>query len=175
MSRWTRRTGELGARLANLARRFVALEPADPLRWLVRGYRVGDEEESDAVEVFGGLGIAARPPDAVEVEAVAVAINGRDHHVVVAARDADTVQVVIAEIGLSADETMLFTSKATVKITAQGDVLIGRVGGEFKPVALADHSHAVPAITGQASYVPGPPAGPNTGPSNSNAKNAKVT
>ena len=172
---WTRRTGEMGARLANIARRFVAIDSANPLRWFVRGFQVGNDEETDAVDVFGGVGYAARPPAKAETEAIAVAINGRDHHVVVAVRDADTLQAVIDDIGLSADETAIFTSKAVVKLTADGEVLIGRVGGQFKPVALADHSHPVPVITGQASYAPGPPAGPNTGPSDKNSSNTKVT
>ncbi|WP_428264914.1 phage baseplate assembly protein domain-containing protein [Haliangium sp.] len=172
---WGDRTSELWGRLGDLVRRFLPSDTSDPMRWHVSGYVDNEGEETDELELFAGVGLAARPPSGANAEAIACAVNGRDQHVIVATRDADTLRAVVATVGLEADETVVFTSRAAVKITADGEVLIGRIGGEFKAVALADHTHRVPAITGQASYAPGPPAGPDTGPSGSNSSDTKVT
>lgn len=172
---WGERKSELWGRLGDLVRRFFPRDTSNPLRWLVHGYADDEGEETDEIELFAGVGIAARPPAEANAEAIACAVNGRDQHVLVATRDADTLRIVVAAVGLEVDETLVFTSKAAVKITADGEVLIGRIGGAFKAVALADHTHKVPAITGQASYAPGPPVGPDAGPSNSNSNDTKVT
>lgn len=149
---WMRRVTELFARITDMVRRFVPTSTADPTRWQVEGFVDGDETERDDLDVFQGIGFASRPPDGAAAECVAVAVNARDHHVIVATRDASTTQAVIAEVQLEMDETVVFTSNSIVKITADGEVMLGRIGGDFKRVALEGHTHPLPALSGTTTY-----------------------
>ena len=174
---WAGRASERWARLTDMVRRFTVTNTGGDTTWSVEGFRDADDTERDQLDVFHGIGHAARPPADTDTEAIAVNVNARDHHVIVATRDADTLQTVISQVGLAPDETIVFTSNAVLKLTAAGDILIGRIGGNFQRVALEDHTHPIPALApgSQASYAPGPPAGPSTGASTSNSQHTKVT
>lgn len=126
------------ARLADLVRRFRISAHADPLRYDVEGYA----GETDDVEVFQGVGHAARPAGA-DAEAIAVAVNARDHHVIVATRDGDTLRAVIDAVGLEADETLVYTSRAVVKLLADGTVEIRSTGGTAKELAYKSDAEAL--------------------------------
>jgi phage gp45-like len=115
VSRLRDRTNGLHARIADLARRVFPKGTTDVLRWLVQGYAAEDE---DALEVFHGTGFAARPAAGSNAEALAVAVNGGDHHVIVATRDADTLLRVVEKLGLEAGEAIVFSAGVAVKCSA---------------------------------------------------------
>ncbi len=178
--------GRTRQQLASIVQR-VFLRAADALRW----HTTDIAEEPDDHELFANVGFIARPPKGANAEAIAVRVGARDHGIIVATRDAETLQAVVAKAGLGADETLVYTSKVVVKITADGEVLIGRIGGEFKAVALADHKHDLPPMQAGPFPVaavpaeqppdwppeqPFPPNSPGTtGPCNDNSNDTKVT
>lgn len=164
----------LHVRVRNLVRRMrIGASAGADVFWRVLGYDPGDGGAEDAeVEIFGGIGITARPPSGSRPEAIVLTVGGVRHRVIIATRDEDTRQAVVAQAGLEPDELIVFTSKAMFKITAAGEVLIGAPGGEFKEVALADHKHPLPTIVGQAEY--GTLGADETGASDSNSVLVKV-
>lgn len=108
------RTTGVAARIADLVLRVIPKNTADVLRWVTRGY----DDEDDEQEVFHGVGFAARPAAGSNAEAIAVAVNGFDHHVVIATRDADTLRRVIEALGLAEGEAIVFSSGTAVKCSA---------------------------------------------------------
>ena len=128
--------------------------------------------ESDTGDSFMPVGLVARAAADAVVESLCAFIGAdADHPVQVNTLDWGR-QLVIDAAGLDADETIVYTQKALLKITKDGDVLVGRLD-DFGELAGFDsvvtkseydnHTHAVPAITGNASYAPGTPQGPDTG------------
>ena len=157
----------------NLVRRMV-VTGAGIARWSLRGH--GDEHgrfETIEADMYHGIGICARPPEASDTEAVVLAIDAAGHRrVIVAVRDAQTQEALVETVGLGANETLLHNADMILKITNDRQILIGLPGGEFQGVALADHTHAAPEIIGQAQYAE-PDA--RTGPPNSVSEQVKVT
>ena len=168
-----RRNGFLERLVRNLVRRMV-VTATSVARWSLRGH--GDEHggfKTLDADVYQGIGICARPPDGSDTEAVVVAIEGSGNRtVIVAARDLGTQSSIVEVSGLQSNETLLHNADLIVKITREREVLIGLPGGEFKAVALADHTHEAPAITGQAQYVD---VTARTGPPDSVSEHVKVT
>ncbi len=123
-------------------------------RWLVEGHEDFDGNiETDEVEVFPGVGLWGRPKSSHRVEAIALKVGGESGHaVIVATRNQDGVRLLGA---IEEDETVVFTSTTMVKIAADGQVLIGRIGGEFKAVATEDHRHSVSGLTAGGDPVTG--------------------
>jgi hypothetical protein len=107
------KTSALFARIANLVLRVFPKDTSDALQWVIRTH--GEEDEQD---VFHGTGFAARPAAGTNAEAIAVAVNGYDHHVIVATRDADTLRRVVEKLGLEPGECMVFSSGTVLKCTA---------------------------------------------------------
>lgn len=142
---WLKRTSETFARVADLVRRFVARDTSDPALYEVVGFRDGEDEERDTLEVFGTLGCVARAPADDDTELVAVAVNARDHHVVVAARDVATLRAVVESVGLGSDETVVYTSRAVVKLRADGTVEVRALDGTARPLAYKSDVDAVNA------------------------------
>lgn len=170
-----RANGRTEQRLRDSIRRMVAA--AAGAAWSLTGHRdeLGQAERVDA-EVFANLGYTARPGAESSTEAIVVTVEGAaNHQVVVATRDQSAERAVVELAGLAAGETLLFNTAGApriVKLTRDGDILIGAPGANFQPVALADHTHAAPAITGQAQYVD-PDA--RTGPPDSVTEHLKAT
>ena len=170
--------GKMARRLASMiSRRLLDLAGSDGDRVTALGRESLDGDIADDVmDAFSPVGIIGRPAAAARVEA-AVAFIGADgtHPVDLAFLDS-TRRDVIAAVKLEADETIVYSSQSMVKITKDGEVLIGRIGGEFKAVALADHSHTIPDLApgSQASYAPGT-TGPATSGPDSVSDDAKVT
>lgn len=104
--------------------------------WSLLGY---EDEPFDNVEVFGGVGIAARPR-AGKGEVIVIHVGAESGHpVVIAARDADI------EPELQADESALFNSVAIVTLTKDGDVIVRAKAG--RQVLVDDGSGAVALAT----------------------------
>ncbi len=111
---------------------------------------------------FGTPGIIARPAESSAIESACIFVGGAsDHAVEVAALDHGRV-LVVAKVGREADETIVYTQSAAIKIDKNGDVLIGRLDGDwtgFDSVVTRSeflaHTHRPPTLTGQASYVEG--------------------
>lgn len=166
--------GRSEQRLRGMIRRMVVA--AADVAWSLTGHmdEHGRAETADA-EVFGNIGHAARPGSA-SAEAIVVTVEASaNHQVIVATRDQSAERAVVELAGLAPGDTMMFNTAGPpriVKITKDGDILIGAPGGAFQPVALADHTHAAPAITGQAQYVD-PDA--RTGPPDSVSQHLKTT
>ena len=171
---FAQQTGRTATRLFNLARRMVILAH-DATEWLIEGFRdEADHVETRQAEVFPGIGILARPPTDGAAEAVVIAEGGSANHLlIVGTRDHKTAQAIIAQVGLAAGETIVYNALRVIKLTKDGDVLIGDPGGNFQAVALAGHTHEAPEIVGQAQYRNG--TGARTGPPNKVSQHFKVT
>ncbi len=173
------RTNGVSARIADIVLRVIPKNTADALRWITRGY----DDEDDEQEVFHGAGFAARPASGSNAEALAVAVNGFDHHVIVATRDADTLRRVIDALGLDAGEAIVFSTGTAVKCTdtrivaksleglaqflalkTDVDAIWDYLAMQFHP--LTGHKHTVSGTTTTAvapSVVPGVPVGASVG------------
>ncbi len=189
---FARQTGASATRARNLIRRYV-VKATDAVSWLLEGFR--DEAgnvDSERAEVFSGIGIAARPPANGAPEAVVVNIGGQaNHSVIVATRDYQTEKAVVSVATLEPGDTLVFNQIRILRLTAAGDVLIGDLGGNFQPVALAEHRHDLPPMQAGPYPVvaadvepppdlppgtPWPPGSPGaTGPSSANSEHVKVT
>ena len=147
----------------------------DALRWALTGHQ--DENgmvERDQAAVYAGIGYAARPPAEGSAEAIVLTVEtSANHTVIVAARDQQTTGAVVDAVGLEANETLMHNADLIIKITKDREILLGLPGGEYRAVALADHTHQAPAISGQAAYVDG--TGARTGPPNKVSTHVKVT
>lgn len=143
-------------RVENMIRRVPRIRAADAL-WEIFGHE--DESgqiETDTAEDFSGIGFAARPPDDANAEAIVVHIGASaEHPVVIATRDLETRRGVVEVAKLDADETIVFNSGTMLKLTASGEVLIGKPGGAFKRVALEDHTHGPGTFTAPNGAVTG--------------------
>jgi hypothetical protein len=129
VTRLSDKTSELSARIAHMVLRVFPTDAGDALRWIVRSF--GEEDEQD---VFLGAGFAAQPAAGANAEAIAVAVNGYDHHVIVATRDADTLRRVVAAVGLEAGEAMVYSAATVLKCT-EGKVLAQSLEGTPSPLA----------------------------------------
>ena len=170
------RITEIGTKerlLRSLVRRMV-VTATGVASWALRGH--GDERgnfETFSVDIYPGIGFCARPPDGSEAKAVVVAIETSPNRpVIVATRDARTQKAIVEKAGLDANETLLHNADLIIKITREREVLLGLPGGDFQAVALADHTHKAPAISGQAAYTE-PDA--RTGPPDKVSTHVKVT
>lgn len=137
MTRLNDKTSALSARIADLVLRVFPRNTADVLRWIITTH--GEEDTQD---VFHGMGFAARPAAGANAEAIAVAVNGYDHHVIVATRDADTLRRVIAKIGLELGEAMVFSSGTVLKCSA-GKIRAQSHDGTPSPLALKSDVQAI--------------------------------
>jgi phage gp45-like len=136
--------------VAGLIRRMV-VTLAQGGRWQLRGFRSLGEVVAD-VEVFAGLGLWARAPEGVEVEAVVVAVGDSKAPVVVALRDERTRSRVAAAI--AADTTVLHNSACGVYLTPAGLVEIRSHAGAAGPLATLADAKAL-----QAAIAAIPPPG----------------
>lgn len=175
MTRLNDKTSAIFARIADLVLRVFPKNTADALRWVITSY--GEEDEQ---EVFHGTGFAARPAAGANAEAIAAAVNGYDHHVIVATRDADTLRRVVDALGLDAGEAMVFSDGVALKCTGT-KVLAQSYEGTPASLALksdvqeiwdyltlqfapSGHVHATPSgpsttVTSAAGATIGEPAG----------------
>lgn len=129
----------------------VGYEARECIRFRGREAADGSADE-DLAEQYGVIGVLSRPPRG-HGRAILAHIGGESSHaVIVASKDDDTRAAIIGAVGLDWDEVIVHNSKTVLKITRDGEVLIGRVGGDFKAVATEDHTHPVPALVGQATY-----------------------
>lgn len=119
-------------RARNAIRRFV-VKLTDAAIWQLAGVRTPDGIETRRAEVFGGIGIAARPPAGNESEAIGVMVGDANTPVVIAIRDEKTRAAVAGALGV--DETMLFNTTALMLIKSDGTIEARSVGGAA--VALA--------------------------------------
>ena len=163
-------TGEAFRRLSGAIRR-LAVTLTDGTRWQVIGKRDGTAgDEVVAVEVFGSIGIYARPPAGAKAEVIAVAPGGARALVAAGARDEATRQAAAGD--LEPGETAVYTDKARILIKADGTVEIATLGGTALPLAtkadidalrsyISTHTHPSPAggSTGTPSTPPPTAAG----------------
>jgi hypothetical protein len=132
-----RAQGQKTANDRNSGIRRMAIESSAGLLWGVAGGEdAGGNIERDTVEVFGVAGVTSRPAGDAEMIVVTVGLRG-GHTVGIAVRDPS----MSAAGDLEADEVAIQTTKTFVKITAEGEVLIGRPDSTFERVATESHVH----------------------------------
>jgi hypothetical protein len=127
------------------------------------------------MDAFGPVGVIGRPSGDATVES-AVAFVGADgsHPIALSFLDHGR-RAVIDAVGLAVDETVLYTSKAVVKIQADGTVEVRSLGGTAAELALLSDAQALNAriATVEAAFnaflviwapfvasYPAPPSGP---------------
>lgn len=106
-------------------RRFV-ITLTDTAIWQVAGVLMPDGQEVVRAEVFGGIGVSARPPSGVQAEAIAAMAGDADSPVIVAVRDEQTRAASAGD--LQPDETALYNSKARAVVRADATVSLELVG-----------------------------------------------
>lgn len=135
-------TDRLWRRVRGVVRRVtVTAHAAGGTPWQAAGYR--DEVFQD-VEVFGVVGVTARPPaGSRSAEAVVVNVGAEaGHPIIVATRDAGALPTAAKD--LAADEVMLHTSQAWMKVTKDGDVIVRAKAG--RAVLVADNDTGAGAV-----------------------------
>lgn len=113
--------------------------------WQTLGYKDadGNRETWNNVEVFGGVGIHARPADSGRVEAIILHVGADEEHpVMVATRDRSM------QVALEADETAIFNGQTIIRIKADGVVEIGSRGAVLTPLDELVHGRGVDPFTG---------------------------
>lgn len=140
-------------RLRGLVRRtVVSLTEAAGCAWQALGYRDsdGNRETFNNVEIFGGVGIHARPANSGRVEAIIVHVGGDEEHpVIVATRDQSM------QVELEGDETAIFNSKSVIRIKADGTIEIGSRGAELTPLDELVHGRGIDPFTGKTYKILG--------------------
>jgi hypothetical protein len=113
--------------------RRMRLAASSAVRWTVEGFVDHDGKvESDEAEVFPGVGVFARPLASDTTEVILLKVGGASGHaVIVATRNQDGIKRIGA---LAPDETIIFNSTIAVKLTADGAIQIGSVGGPYTPL-----------------------------------------
>lgn len=125
-------------------RRFV-ISLTDAAIWQLAGLMLPDGQEVFRSEVFGGIGIAARPPSSVQAEAICAMVGDANTPVVVAIRDEATRAASAGD--LQPDETALYNSKSRVHVKADGTLEIVAIDGVANPLpTLADLQAVVSAV-----------------------------
>ncbi len=159
--------GRLGGQRLRSRLRRMALAASDALKWIATGYEDGEGNlEENEAEVFSGIGFYSRPHGDDRAEVLLLNVEGEANHpVIIATRSQDGIK----RLGtINADETVIFTSQAEVRILNDGTIHARSIDGTAAPVAtLADiqalittfnaHLHTG-VTTGMASS--GPPASP---------------
>lgn len=171
-TQFARELGRTARSLKNMIRRMLIVS-TDAVLWTLHGHRDERSVESFQAEVYAGVGFAARPPKSGNPEAIVVTVEASANHpVIVATRDRTTEGAVVEQAGLEPGETLVFNGGCILKLTKDGDVLLGNLDEKFHAVARADHTHRAPAITGQAAYAEGATA--RTGPPDKVSEHVKV-
>jgi len=125
-------------------RRFV-ITLTDAAIWQVVGLMLPGGQEVLRAEVFGGIGIAARPPNGAPAEAIGVMVGDASTPVIVAVRDEQTRAASVGD--LVADETVAFNSKARVYVKADGTIEARTHSGTAQALATkADLQSVVEAV-----------------------------
>ncbi|HWU86208.1 MAG TPA: hypothetical protein VN253_02990 [Kofleriaceae bacterium] len=164
------RTDPFRAAVTGAIRRFAVKLTVKAL-WQLAGHTIDGVQELVRAEVFGGIGIAARPPAAGKPEAIVVMVADAENPVVIAVRDEKTRAAVAGS--LAEDETACFNSLAILHFKSDGTIEARPVSGG-PPVALALKSdvtavkttfdtHTHPGVTAGAA-VTGAPAVPMPAP-----------
>lgn len=126
------RAGSAAVRIRSMVRRAFAAVASGGL-WQVGGY--DGESQNENVEVFPGVGYAARPSDASVAagnpEVIVVNVGGSHAHPVIIATRDESVRVALDE-----DETAVFNSQALVKIKNDGTIEATSIGGTAVELAL---------------------------------------
>jgi len=138
--------------MRGMIRRMLAAAAAGA-RWVVTGGEDADGNvETDELEVFGVAGVASRP--AGEIDVMVLRVGGGGHAVIVGSCNRSTM---LSALGadLAADEIAVYNTKSFVRITADGDVLIGRADGTFERVATESHVHGPGTFANSGGAVTG--------------------
>jgi hypothetical protein len=165
-----RATDPMLRRLAGLVRR-MAVGATAKILWQLTGVRGLDGKSPPIeVEVFSGLGIYARPATNGQPEAIVVNVGGAKLPVIVATRDAKSLQAMIGELDgkPAAGELVLFppAGGAVIYCKADGTVEIRTPGGTASRLATLDDlqrerawliAHTHPGL-GSPPSAPLPPA-----------------
>lgn len=116
-------------------RRF-AIALTDTAIWQVAGVLMPDGREAMRAELFGSVGIFARPPTGAEVDAIGVMVGDATTPTLVGVRDEQTRAAVVGD--LKPDETALYNSKALVHAKDDGRIQARSVGGTAKRLATVE-------------------------------------
>lgn len=113
------RLSEGWARISDMVRLFV-VTTTSPLLWGITGFSDGTETETDELQVYQTCGFLSRPEAGANVEAIAVNVNGGDHHVIVACRDDAAVRRVVEALGLGHGVAHVYNGTNALSVTPDG-------------------------------------------------------
>jgi phage gp45-like len=168
-----RATDPLERKLRGLVRRFSVTATAAASAWKLLGLRGLDgEDEAPTVELFQGVGYAARPPASGKPEAIVVNVGGARAPVIIAVRDEKTYAALrAAGIELAPGEVVIFGTAAggAVYLRAGGKVEIRTAGGTAKALAFQEDLDALRDYIANTLTLPvigggGGTAGPSASP-----------
>ena len=133
---------------------LVAYEARECVRFRGREAANGSADE-DTAEQYGVIGVISRPPEG-RGRAVLAHIGGdSSHRVIIASKDDETRAAIVEAIGIDWDEVIVHNSKSIIKVTKDGEVLIGNVNdpAAFEPLVkrseFVGHTHGPGTFVGQ--------------------------
>lgn len=135
-------------------RRFV-VTLTDSAIWQVAGVLMPDGREAMRAEVFGVVGVYARPPANVEAEVIAVMVGDATTPTVVGVRDEQTRAAAVSDI--EADESALYNTLARVYVKDDGTIEARTHAGIAVP--LCKHSDMVSLKSAFTNWVVAPSDG----------------
>lgn len=125
--------------------RRLAITLAEGGIWQVLGQRGGaGGDETDDVELFGGIGFHSRPPSSGNPEAIALAVGGAKHQAIIATRDEATRQLVAGDLG--EDSAAIFNSTAIVRIEGSSIEARSATGNAEPVLGLSDGTRIMSAL-----------------------------
>lgn len=106
------------SRVSDMARKFVVTAASEALIWAVEGFSDDEDIEVDKQQVYQHYGFLSRPEDGSNTEAISVAINANDQHVIIACRDDAAVRRVVSALGLDGGTVHVYNAHHAVSVTA---------------------------------------------------------
>lgn len=174
------RMGRQALEVANMVRRVV-VSASKGGAWSVGGYAIPDlrggstitteGEDDDPAEVFGGIGIWARPAGGDRAEGLLLNVGGKaEHGVICAVRNEDARKRYVEEFGsIGQGEIALFPSTGTSRVLIKQDGSIEITPAAGKKILIKTKDGTTDSLVTRTEFLshghPTAPMGPVSPPS----------